>query len=140
MLEKFLALIERIADALEVIASSKSAGADAPRKPVVIDVVANKTTVKASTAKEKKAAAEEKVKVEVVAASDPLDDLLGDEVVKKEYTEKDVREMLSKVIDKEGRAGALEILDKQGKGAKSFSELKKECFEDIYVECEQRLA
>jgi len=139
---KFLAVFERVADALEVIAASKSAGADAPRTAAPA-----KETVKEPTAAEKKAAkaaaekaAKAKVEADPLAEAPDDNDPMGGDTAPKEYTEKDVREILARLIDKDGRAAAFEVLASKGGGAKAFTDLAKAKYEDVYVECEERLA
>lgn len=158
MLEKFLAVLERIADAVEVIASAKSAGASAPRietavvtKDETVKVDAPKDEADAEAKKKADAAAKRKAKDEAAkkekaakeAAADPLGDSsdpLGDAAEKKkEYSEKEVREILAKLIDQDGRAAAFEVLKDKGGGAKAFTDLRKEHYEDVFVECQERL-
>jgi hypothetical protein len=142
----------RIAEALEGILAHVS-GADAPRTNPAETGKAEATTTKEPTAAEKKAAkkaaddakAAAKAEAEAAAAAakaeeDEGDPLGGSTPTKREYDEASVRDILSKLIDKDGKAAALEVLKDKGKGAKNFTELKKENFEDVYVECEERLA
>lgn len=134
--------LSRLADAAEIIAAHLS-GADAPRTPGTSSAAGANTTTKdkAPTAAEKKAAKEkaDRVKKDEKPAED---DPFGTDDGKKpkgKIEEADVREKLAKVIEQDGKAAAFEIMKDKGGGAKNFTELKPEHYEDVYTECVERL-
>jgi primosomal protein N' len=160
MFEKFLGLVERIADALEVIAAAKTGNEVRTTTPppagdttdTTADQAAEVLAKEQAAAKRKaardKKAAEEKAAKEAEPATDPMDPLGDDPLAEpatktqppKEYTEKEVRAKLAELIDKEGRPAAFAVLKDHGGGAKAFTDLKKEKYEDVYLAIEEALA
>lgn len=134
--------LARLADAAEVIAAHLT-GADAPRTAAGPSTTTTKDS-KPPTAAEKKAAekaAKEKAdkakKDEKPAEDDPFG--AADKGKKGKIEEADVRAKLSAVIEQDGKAAAFEIMRDKGGGAKNFTELKPEHYEDVYTECVERL-